>query len=242
MGGLISNLLTIDSGEDFWKIVSDTPFDRVNMSPEVRQDLQQTFFFRRENYVKRVIFIGTPHRGSKLSPSPLGRLAVHLAQMPSELKAIRANLVKDNPNMAKVLHDRALPTSVDLLAPGAPALQLMANRPRPQGVHYHTIAGDISSATTKIEFWLACDSGDKGDGVVPYSSAHLDVPTIAESEKVVPADHFHVHHHPLAIQEVRRILMEHYQMYIRQQDADKELQLTGSGTDRKPPPSQPQSH
>jgi hypothetical protein len=26
---------------------------------------------------------------------------------------------------------------------------------------------------------------------------------------IVPADHFHVHQHPLAVREVRRILLEH---------------------------------
>ncbi|MHB1425868.1 MAG: esterase/lipase family protein [Gemmataceae bacterium] len=225
MGGLISNLMTIDSGDDFWKLVSDEPFEGLNLPPSARTELQQTFFFRRETCVKRVIFFATPHRGSKLSPSPLGRLAKHLAEMPSELKTINADLVKHNPDLAKVLRERALPNSVDLLAPESRALVLMSNRPRPEEVHYHTIYGDISTATTNIERWLAGESGDHGDGVVPYQSVHFDN---ADSELLVRADHFHVHHHPLAIQEVRRILMEHYQEYIRQQGPGKEFQLTAS--------------
>jgi hypothetical protein len=52
------------------------------------------------------------------------------------------------------------------------------------------------------------------DGVVPYASAHLDD---VESELVVPADHYRVHHHPLAILEVRRILLEHVREYDRRQ-------------------------
>jgi pimeloyl-ACP methyl ester carboxylesterase len=225
MGGLISNLMTIDSGDDFWKLVSEEPFDQIKLPDNVREELRQTFFFQREARVKRVVFIGTPHQGSKLSPSPLGRLAVHLVQMPSELMTVRSDLVKDNPGLAKVLRDRALPTSIDLLAPGAPALVLMANRPRPEQVHYHTIAGNISTATTNVERWLACDGGDPGDGVVPIKSAHFGE---AESELEVRADHFHVHHHPKAIQEVRRILMDHYQQYVRSTDAARELRLTGS--------------
>jgi pimeloyl-ACP methyl ester carboxylesterase len=231
MGGLISNLMTIDSGDDFWKLVSrDEPFDRLKLPDAARSELQQTFFFQRQSCVKRVIFVATPHRGSKLSPSPLGRLAKHLIQMPSEIKTIHADLIKDNPDLAKVLHDRALPTSVDLLAPESPALLLMANRPRPEQVHYHTIYGDISTASTNLERWLAGDSGDRGDGVVPYTSAHFDT---ADSELSVRADHFHVHHHPLAIQEVRRILMEHYQEYVRTREGDKVLQLTASGAAKK---------
>ncbi|MBL8795722.1 MAG: alpha/beta hydrolase, partial [Planctomycetia bacterium] len=49
---------------------------------------------------------------------------------------------------------------------------------------------------------------EASDGVVPYSSSHL---TDVDSEVIVAADHFTVHHHPLAIREVRRILREHWQ-------------------------------
>ncbi len=230
MGGLISNLMTIDSGNDFWKLVSDEPLERLKLPADVRAELEQTFFFQRESCVTRLVFIGTPHHGSKLSPSPLGRLAVSLVQMPNELMTVHNDLIKDNPKLAKLLHDRAMPTSVDLLAPHSPALELMARRPRPERVHYHTIAGRVSNATSKIERLMAGDYGDPGDGVVPLKSAHI---ASADSELVVPADHFHVHHHPLAIQEVRRILMEHYQTYIRQQEAGKELRLTASDEEKK---------
>jgi pimeloyl-ACP methyl ester carboxylesterase len=241
MGGLIANLMTIDSGEDFWKLVNpNEPFAKLDLPADARAELEQTFFFKRETCVKRVIFIATPHQGSKLSPSPLGRLAAHLVQMPSELQTIRSDVVKDNPGLAKLMRDKALPTSIDLLAPKSPALVLMANRPRPESVHYHTIAGKISETSSKVGFWLIGGSDD-GDGVVPYSSAHLKVPTIADSEVTVRADHFHVHHHPLAIQEVRRILMEHYQEYIRQQGPDREFQLTASDAEKHTAPIQPQT-
>jgi hypothetical protein len=39
-----------------------------------------------------------------------------------------------------------------------------------------------------------------------------------DSELVVPADHFHVHHHPLAILELRRILLQHLQEADRSAD------------------------
>jgi pimeloyl-ACP methyl ester carboxylesterase len=230
MGGLISKLMTVDSGDDFWHLVSEEPIDKLNLQKAARVDLEQTFYFQRESCVKRCIFIGTPHHGSKLSPSPLGRLAVHLVSMPHDLMTASQDLIKDNPNLGTLLRTRPLPTSVDLLAPNAPALVLMSARPRPERVHYHTIAGVISTATTNVERWIAGDSRDPGDGVVPYKSAHIDN---ADSELLVPADHFHVHHHPTAIQEVRRILLEHYQDFIRQKDARRELQLTSSEAEKK---------
>jgi pimeloyl-ACP methyl ester carboxylesterase len=233
MGGLISRLMTVDSGNDFWKLVSAEPFDTLTLSDDAREELQRTFFFQRESCVTRCIFIGTPHHGSKLSPSPLGRLAVHLVRLPRELMTASQDLKKENPNLPTLL-----PTSVDLLAPNAPALQLMVARPRPERVHFHSIVGVVSTATTNAERWLAGDSRDPGDGVVPYKSAHIDN---VDSELVVPADHFHVHHHPLAIQEVRRVLMEHYQVFIRQKEGRKELQLTGSNAKKNAAPVHPQA-
>ncbi len=172
MGGLISKLMTVNSGNDFWKLVSNDPFDKVNLPEAARADLEQTFFFRRESCVTRCIFIGTPHHGSKLSPSPLGRLAVHLIHLPEDLMTASQDLIKDNSELPTLLRPRPLPTSVDLLDPNAPALVLMANRPRPERVHYHTIAGVVSTATTDFERWLAGDRRDPGDGVVPYKSPH----------------------------------------------------------------------
>src|SRR5207249_4040993 len=70
MGGLISKLLTQDSGNDFWGLVSGQPFEKVKATPETRTELQSIFFFEQQPCIKRVVFLGTPHHGSNLSPSP----------------------------------------------------------------------------------------------------------------------------------------------------------------------------
>jgi hypothetical protein len=201
MGGLVSRLLTVDGGDDFWRLVSDEPIAQVKATAEVREELDETFYFRRQPGVRRVVFLGTPHRGSRLSPSLPARLALKFVRAPKELLAEANDVTAENPTLKL----RQLPTSVDLLAPHAPALELLAARPRPAGVHYHSVIGVAPKCSAVVERWLAGDD-EPGDGVVPYASAHLDA---AESELVVPADHFHVHQHPLAVREVRRILLEH---------------------------------
>ncbi len=208
MGGLVSHLLTVDSGDDFWNMVSSTPLDKLRFKDQkLREELEETFYFRKESCVRRVIFLATPHYGSQLSPSALGRLAGKLVQLPGSLKDVTRELVKENPDLAGALKERPLPTSVDLLAPDAPVLELLASRPRPPAVSYHSVIGVLPGKRPWLESWLTgIDSA--GDGVVPYSSAHL---VGTQSELVVPADHFHVHHHPRAILEVRRILLEHLQ-------------------------------
>jgi hypothetical protein len=101
----------------------------------------------------------------------------------------------------------SFPTSIDLLAPNSPALELLAASSPPEGVHYHSIIGVLPDEGFLIDALLPGGLSPRGtDGVVPYTSAHLDA---VDSEVVVPADHLHVHWHPRAVDEVRRILLDH---------------------------------
>jgi pimeloyl-ACP methyl ester carboxylesterase len=206
MGGLISHLLTVDSGDDFWKLVSDQPLDRLKLREESELELRRVFYFQREPWVKRVVFLGTPHHGSRLSPGLPGQLADYVVRLPKAFMAVTQDLVTENKNDLAGIRLRSFPTSVDLLAPGAPALELLAARPPAEAVHFHSIVGVAPPNQDRLERWLAGDSCEPGDGVVPYRSAHLDN---VDSEQVVCADHFNVHRHPLAVLEVRRILMAH---------------------------------
>lgn len=201
MGGLVSRLMTIDGGDDFWKVVSPAPLGRLRLTPPARAELRNAFYFERQPFVTRAIFLGTPHRGSKLSPSLLGRLGDRLAVLPRDLMEAAKELAEGNPEVIS-----PLPSSVDLLAPDAPALQLIGHRPRPAAVRYHSVIGVSGRRALLVERLFGGGYRQPSDGVVPYASAHLDE---AESEVVVDADHYTVHQHPLAILEVRRILLQH---------------------------------
>ena len=66
-------------------------------------------------------------------------------------------------------------------------------------MQYHSIIGDITG------------KGARGtDGIVPVASAHIEE---VESEIIIPAPHTGLHHHPLAVVEVRRILLEHHRQF-----------------------------
>ena len=204
MGGLISKLLTVDSGDDFWRVVSGRPFGDLTLRPETRDELHRIFFFNREPFVKRVIFLGTPHHGSSLSPSPLGRLGDELVRLPKGLMDAVKDAAAENPGQPVLRNFHSLPTSVDLLAPGEPSLELLASRPCPPGVHYHSVVGIVPPGRA-LE--AAADRPLRaGRRRRALQEHHLDD---AESELIVPADHFHIHQHPLSILEMRRILLEH---------------------------------
>jgi pimeloyl-ACP methyl ester carboxylesterase len=206
MGGLISRLMTVDGGDDFWHLVSDAPLSGLKLESQTRDELSSTFYFHRQHGVRRVVFLGTPHHGSKLSPSLIGRLGARLAGLPKTVMDTAQDVIAENPDLGGIWRKKTLPNSVDLLAPGSPALEVLAQRPRPQDIHYHSVIGLLPPDALPLELRLGGSYTRMGDGVVPYASAHLDD---VESELVVPADHYHVHHHPLAVLEVRRILLKH---------------------------------
>ena len=66
MGGLLAKLMVQDSQSLLWEGISDQPASRLDGSPEAREMLRQAVFFKPVPGVRRIIFIATPHRGSRL--------------------------------------------------------------------------------------------------------------------------------------------------------------------------------
>jgi hypothetical protein len=123
------------------------------------------------------------------------KIVNQFVEVPKQLIRTAHEAAVEDPQLLKTLMAQEVSTSLDLLAPGAPALEVLAGRPTPAGVHFHSIIG--------VAFGEGTDSSD---GVVPYMSAHVDG---VDSEITVPASHLYVHHHPRAVLEVWRILLEH---------------------------------
>jgi hypothetical protein len=200
MGGLVSKLQTVDSGEDYWSAVSNQPFQLVKASPQTRETLQRTFFFGPHPGIRRVVTIGTPHRGSDFANKYTRFLGRSLIFLPEMLVKATKELYQDNPDLFRDPSFARNKTSIDSLAPQSPLLPvLLTGRPAPW-VTYHNIVGVVGYNESPEA------AAEGSDGVVAFASAHLD--TVA-SELIVDADHLNVHRHPLAVLEVRRILLEH---------------------------------
>jgi pimeloyl-ACP methyl ester carboxylesterase len=200
MGGLVSELQTLPSGDDFWRLVSKEPLDQVKADPAVRDKLAQTFYFQPNPSIRRVITIATPHHGSTFSNQTTQWLLEKLINLPTDLINSQQKLFLDNPG---VFVDGSLVKvnrSIDSLSPGSPVFPVMLAAHRPPWVKYHNIIGEVPS-----QWWLSAIA-KQSDGVVTKESAHVEGEV---SEIVVPADHSTVHAHPLAVLEVRRILLEH---------------------------------
>ena len=86
-------------------------------------------------------------------------------------------------------------TSIDGMSPDSPVLKTLAVTPLAPGVIGHSIIAVEGDGDPEL--------GD--DGVVAYTSAHLDG---MESEYIIRSGHS-CQGHPFTIEEVRRILLEH---------------------------------
>ena len=194
-GGLLTKLTAINSGTRFWDNISKTPLDQLTMEPETRELFRRSLFVTPLPCVKRVVFISTPHHGSYQAALRLGRLSSWLVSLPGDLT--KRTLTAFTQNQDKVLAQKMekLPTSVDNMNPSHPFIKTLAAIPVAEGVAVHSIIPVLGNGSIT--------SGD--DGIVKYESAHIEG---VESELVVRFGHS-VQGHPQAIEEIRRILLEH---------------------------------
>jgi triacylglycerol esterase/lipase EstA (alpha/beta hydrolase family) len=196
MGGLHAKLQVVDPGDALWDAICTVPFDQVRLRPEIRAFLRQTYFFEPVPFVKRAVFIATPHRGSILASLGVGRLASLAVRSPPRNKAIHAEVVSLNPGAFRPEYERAAPTTIDLLEPKSSLLQAIEKLRVPCWVTCHSIVGNGHHSLT----------GGRDDCVVSVASAHTP---FAVSEIQVPATHTKVHHHPTTLAELKRILLQH---------------------------------
>lgn len=195
MGGILSHAMVAESGDRFWELNTDRRFDEIGGPPKVREELGHYTFFKPLPFVRRVVFIATPHRGSDYSRRMIGRVSSSLIAEPDHFHQLLAQLIKDNPDAFDRRRFRRLPTSIETLETDAPVLlALLAMKPGP-GVVFHSIIGSTHPGPI----------ANSTDGVVPYKSSHFDG---AASERVVRGGHG-IQKEAGAILEVGRILLEH---------------------------------
>jgi pimeloyl-ACP methyl ester carboxylesterase len=192
MGGLICRLMITDAGDKIWRTFFATPPAKTPLASDARKLLEEALIFNHRPDVQRVIFISTPHRGSKLAAGWIGRIGAALVRTPRRFVSIYAStkplLIADP--AARPLN--RMPNSVDTLEPNDRFVEAVNKLPITRGIPYHSIIGDRGRG----------DTPNSSDGVVPYWSSHLPG---AQSELIVNSDHG-AQYNPQAIREVERIL------------------------------------
>jgi pimeloyl-ACP methyl ester carboxylesterase len=193
-GGLLTKMTVVDSGDRFWNNLTKTPFDKADLDPETRDLVARALFVKPLPFVKEVIFIATPHRGSYMASNPIVKLGNKFINLPGGLAKSAVQLGKlREPSMLRT--PPVIPTALDNMDASNPFIKTLSSLPIAPGVHAHSIIPVKGSGPVD----------DGNDGVVEYKSAHIDG---VESELVVRSGHS-TQATPETIEEVRRILYEH---------------------------------
>ena len=138
-GGLLARLAVVASGDAFWRHVSERPFDEVELAPDSRALLQRSLFFEPLPFVRRVIFIATPHGGSQLADIRLASWISRLVKMPVTLTTLMADLARHGSDQIFLQSLQRLPTSLDNMASRNPFLRTLSTLPIAPWVVTHSI-------------------------------------------------------------------------------------------------------
>lgn len=206
MGGLLTKMVVQDSGNIVWDTVFDKPLDALNIKDDERALLEDLLFFKPLPFVKRVIFMATPHRGSELTQKKLAQVGLNWVKLPGKIVDFAKDvtpLIREEYKTQSNYPKKRVPTGFHDLRPDSLVSQTIAGLPIDPKVTYHSIIGNSASASIP----------GGSDGVVVYKSAHLDG---AVSEKIIKSDH-NVHTRPAGIFEVRRILHEHLRTVVNKE-------------------------
>ena len=203
-GGLLAKLLVVDAGQQIWDLVVDRSPDEVELEPENRELLEGSLIVEPSPYVKDVVFLSTPHRGSRLADWRLARLFSRFVRSPANIVAAAGDLFADDPSSDVQRSMKKSRGSVGNMSPDSEFIQLLASLPIAPGISSHSIIGVQKGP---IE--------EGSDGVVTYASAHLDD---VDSELVVKSGHSS-QSNPVVVEEIRRILIEHLGERIFEEEA-----------------------
>ena len=203
MGGLVSKLQTVDSGDAFWQTTSDHPFAELKADDDVTRSLANAYFFDPSPSVRRVVTIGTPHRGSQFANGTTRWLGHKLITLPAQMLHGRQQLLALNKRLLPARfadrdHDQhRLARARFADAAGAARRHARAVGVVPQRRRPRARPG-LATLVRRTTATASCRSPVPGSTTCRSSRSQI----------VVPADHVNVHRHPQSILEVRRVLFE----------------------------------
>jgi pimeloyl-ACP methyl ester carboxylesterase len=190
-GGLLVKMQSISSGDQLWNAASKKPLAELELSDRTRDLLQRALFVEPLPAVSRVVFICTPHRGSFVAGrNIIANVVRKLVSLPFAVTGLAADMAR-NPSTRSMV----VPSAVDNMSPRHHFIRALQEIPVAPSVTVNSIIA--------VEGDGPVEDGD--DGVVKYSSAHIEP---VESELIVKSNHS-TQGNPHTIEEVRRILRLH---------------------------------
>jgi pimeloyl-ACP methyl ester carboxylesterase len=203
-GGLLTKLTAIESNTVFWDQVSKTPLEKLALTQASRDLLYRMSFVHPLPFVKRLVFIATPQRGSYFAGSRVSHWVARFITAPLDVVHSVNDLVLHNKEMLAFTSMGDISNAVQNMTPGTRFIRALASISTVPGVATHSIIA--------VEGDGPAERGN--DGIVEYTSAHLDN---VDSELVVRSAHS-CQSNPHTINEVRRILFLHQAEESRRKD------------------------
>lgn len=200
MGGLIARVMLQDDPYFFIETICGMKWAELSekLSPEERRFFENGIF-RKPPYVKRLVMMAVPHRGSHMAKWSLARMCSRMVKLPMTLINQTKTILKAVARVSSIWDEKEwteiATTGIDELDPDHLFIRLVSASPFAGGIPIHSIIGNMGVA------------GIPGgtDGVVSYESSHIDG---AVSELIVHSGHS-VQQNPAAIRELARILHIH---------------------------------
>ena len=210
MGGLVSRTLLQRDPHFIVEQVTHRDWDEITslLTEEELDVVEEYAVIPALPFVNRVVFMAVPHRGSEMAQWSLTRYGSKLVNLPKALMEkmpvfgrVFQKLNQNTEEIEKLRKARKETgddhsiTGLHDLDPDSLFIRALSESPMKEGLVYHSIIGDQERS----------DHPGGTDGVVPYSSSHLDN---AASEVIVHSGHS-IHRSPGAMQELLRILLLH---------------------------------
>jgi len=200
MGGLIARVSVSQPGETLHKAyLGSIPLAKVFNDSELKK-IHDYFHYKPLTEPAKVIYLATPHRGSKIADGLIGWMTIKLITIPTFILQQTTDVLTPGQRARKNLPDhtkKLLSTgesSVNQLQPSNPSLIALNRMPIRNGVATYSVIGDIGQPLFKLET----------DGVVSYHSSHIKD---SKAEFIIPANH-DICGQKKAIQAVIQILEE----------------------------------
>ena len=198
MGGIIARLLVSDANltQPALKMLNNRKFDKFKDDPmfKSRLTIQSVPNF------DRAIFISAPHRGTAFADRWFTLAARRIIKLPGAFLGALADSIDDRDlnakNFLKDVGHGLIQNGPSDLSHSSNFTKLTENVMPKKDMIYHSIMGNITNST---------DPNVMTDGIVPYTSSHLDG---AVSEKIIKGGHS-IQETPEAVLELRRILRLH---------------------------------
>ena len=146
MGGLLTKSMVQTTNNKLVDMIFETPIDEMKIQKEDKKMLNDALIFESLPFVKRVIFMSTPHRGSEMTHWATMRIAVNFINLPMQFVKKMGDVAQNVKMKEGVLKgsNKSLKDlqGVDGLDPQNVVMRYLAEQPL--NAKYHSIIGNAN--------------------------------------------------------------------------------------------------